>query len=378
MTSFPKPRALLFTTIQGHASIADAISRKLTAAGWLTLSAAFEDPGLVFYRWVYRHSPSLCRLYYNALFLPGIRNLIAMYTRKSHRNVFNTAVRSFPTEVIIGTSYGFDSLVLEDRDQQKKTGQAHPLFINIVVDPRTFFATNVVELADANCVFDEEIARSCKAAYPNAVVEPVGWFVRPEFNRQVSKSDMRKELQLNEDVTTILVTAGSEGEVKSAQLIPQLLALGKPIQIILACGSNEDLRKKFQPLVEQYAQSITQKFITLPFTKELHKYIRAADLLVGKAGPNTIFEAAACGTPFFATTHIAGQEDGNLDIIREHQLGFVEENLDKAKQLLSDIITSPEVLAKFEPSLKKLADYNDHSIDRLIVLMDKLKSTQKV
>lgn len=375
MSLSSKPRILLFTTIQGHASIADAIRRKLAAAGWDTSSAAFTDPSLNVYRWLYRHSPGLCWIYYNALFLPGIRNLIAMYTKKSHRSVFVSAMENFPCDVIIGTSYGFDSLILEQRAEQEKLGLPHPLFINIVVDPRTFFATNVVDLADANCVFDEVIAQLCKASRPFANIESTGWFVRPEFNQDTSKAEMRKELGLDPDKLTLLFAAGSEGEVKSAQLIPQLLALGEPIQIMLACGSNEELRRKFQSLADSYKNNPSQKFFTLPFTKKLHKYVRAADLLVGKAGPNTIFEAAACGTPFFATTHIAGQEDGNLDIIREHELGYVEENLDKAKQLLSEVIAQPELLKKFDEPMKKVASYNEKSVDRLLSIIQKLKQS---
>ena len=367
--------ALLFTTIQGHGSIADAIARKLEMAGWETHTAAFTDPGLVVYRWVYRYSPDLCRIYYNALYLPIIRDLVAAYTRNSHRSVFNTAMNSFPPDVIIGTSYGFDSLILRHRAAAKKAGRPHPLFINIVVDPRTFFETNVVDSADVNCVFDDQIAARCKQERPLATIDATGWFVRPEFNDQTPKTEMRESLGLDPNILTILFAAGSEGEVKSAQLIPQLLSQEKPIQIVLACGSNEELLHKFQTLVTQYAGNTSKKFIALPFTKELHKYVRAADLLVGKAGPNSIFEAAACGTPFFATTHIAGQEDGNLDIIREHQLGYVEENLDNAKELLSQIIAQPELLNKFDGPLKKLAEYNDHSINRLLKVIEKLRQS---
>jgi len=375
MFSTSAPRALLFTTIQGHASIADSISRKLTERGWHTLTAAFEDPGLAVYRWIYRYAPKLCRIYYNAIFLPQIRSLIAFYTKKSHRKVFQKALADFPTDVIIGTSYGFDSSVLELRRTLRKEGKPVPKFINIVVDPRTFFATNLVEEADVNCVFDEEIARRCRKFRPKAVVEPTGWFVRPEFNSRISKAAIRKELGLDPDRLTLLFVAGSEGETKSAQLIPPLLALGVPIQIILACGSNQKLRDSFQPIVERYAHHPDQTFITLPFTKELYKYVRAADLLVGKAGPNSIFEAAACGTPFFATTHIAGQEDGNLEIIQEFKLGYVEEDLSKAAKLLEQIVAMPEQLEQFNDSLKAMAAYNDRAIDRLLEVLSHSRNT---
>ena len=89
--------------------------------------------------------------------------------------------------------------------------------------------------------------------------------------------------------------------------------------------------------------------------------MQAADLVIGKAGPNSVFEAIATLTPFFATTHISGQEDGNLDIIRDLKVGYVEEDVKKASKLLFKIIEYPEQLKEFKPHLKKLADYNKNS-----------------
>lgn len=371
-------RALLFTTIQGHASIADSISKQLTARGWSTLTAAFADPALDVYRWVYRYAPWMCGLYYKALYWKFVRKQIAEYTKRSHRPTFEKAIHDFPTDVIIGTSYGFDSLTLELQKTVQSSGQKKPLFINIVVDPRTFFATNIVEDADLNCVFDEEIAQRCRTRFPGIHVVPTGWFVRPEFHDHHPKKELRRELGLDEDVLTFLFVAGSEGEVKSAQLIPELLKSAQPLQIILACGSNEKLRQKFQALVDEYKDVPNKRFITLPFTKELHKYVRSADLLIGKAGPNSIFEAAACGTPFFATTHITGQEDGNLEIIKEYKMGYVEENLDVAVNMLRNIIDYPEELKQFEEPLKKLATYNSQAIDKLTNEIEKLTSQSQL
>lgn len=44
------------------------------------------------------------------------------------------------------------------------------------------------------------------------------------------------------------------------------------------------------------------------------EYMVAADILVTKAGPGTIAEAAAVGLPIMVTSHLPGQEAGNVDI----------------------------------------------------------------
>jgi UDP-N-acetylglucosamine:LPS N-acetylglucosamine transferase len=98
--------------------------------------------------------------------------------------------------------------------------------------------------------------------------------------------------------------------------------------------------------------------------------MQASDLVIGKAGPNSVFEAVACLTPFFATTHIAGQEDGNLDIIRELKLGYVEEDSVKAAKLLHQIIENPKQLENFKENLNVLSDYNKQAKTKLKVLLD--------
>jgi UDP-N-acetylglucosamine:LPS N-acetylglucosamine transferase len=117
-----------------------------------------------------------------------------------------------------------------------------------------------------------------------------------------------------------------------------------------------------------------QKLIALKFVTNGEEYMQAADLVIGKAGPNTIFESVATLTPFFAITHIAGQEDGNLDLIRDHQLGYVEENISKAQKLLSDIIENPQQLQDFQPHLKEIADFNRQSKQKLLNLIDSIES----
>lgn len=372
-----QPRALIFSTIQGHASIAEALSSQLQHHHWLTHTASYADPALDVYRWVYRHAPQLCQYYYQAIQWTPVRHAIAAYTTHSHHPVFTQALHDFPAELFIGTSYGFDALILAEQRRRHQLHQPVPPFINIVVDPRTFFRTNVVPTADMNCVFDQTIADRCQAVLPQMKTVVTGWFVRDAFNSRQPKAVVRRQLGLAPDRLTLLFAAGSEGETKSARLIPQLLATARqPLQLILAAGSNQQLLQEFEPYVRQYAAHPQVRFHTLPFTRELHHYVRAADLMVGKAGPNSIFEAAACTTPFLATTHIAGQEDGNLEIIKEYQLGYVEEELPAAAQLLSQIIAQPDRLIQFVPSLQRLAQYNQAALDRLLAAVERLPTWQ--
>jgi 1,2-diacylglycerol 3-beta-galactosyltransferase len=61
--------------------------------------------------------------------------------------------------------------------------------------------------------------------------------------------------------------------------------------------------------------------VGLGFVTNMAEYMVAADILVTKAGPGTIAEAAAVGLPIMLTSFLPGQEAGNVDFVLENGFG---------------------------------------------------------
>jgi len=59
----------------------------------------------------------------------------------------------------------------------------------------------------------------------------------------------------------------------------------------------------------------------LGFVQNMAQWMVAADMLVTKAGPGTIAEAASVGLPVLLTSFLPGQEEGNVDFVLEHKFG---------------------------------------------------------
>jgi UDP-N-acetylglucosamine:LPS N-acetylglucosamine transferase len=233
-------------------------------------------------------------------------------------------------------------------------------FINVTTDPWTIHPIVFAAKPTLNVTFDEaSLAATDDCDFP-VKIQPWGWFVRQAYEAEYDQIKAKKLLGLDPQVLTFLLAGGSEGSQKISELLPHLLKSRQPLQIIVACGSN---RLMLQQVKYVHGRKLPAHITLIPlgFTHKLERYMRAADLVVGKAGPNMLFESVATKTPFFAITHISGQEDGNLDIIRKYQLGYVEERIPKAAQLLQDIIRHPEQLGAFRTQLEKLATYNQNS-----------------
>lgn len=62
--------------------------------------------------------------------------------------------------------------------------------------------------------------------------------------------------------------------------------------------------------------------VGLGFITNMAEYMVAADILITKAGPGTIAEAASVGLPVMLTSFLPGQEEGNVDFVVKGEFGM--------------------------------------------------------
>jgi 1,2-diacylglycerol 3-beta-galactosyltransferase len=185
---------------------------------------------------------------------------------------------------------------------------------------------------------------------------------------------VREQLNINPNKRMVLVMGGGEGVGSLSDIVNELYAKlrtqGVDATICVVCGRNEQLKEDLQTrcwdtVVSQSLnsyESLKSRFITkylsahasrsrriqaaldraaakaakgkdvaevpgnvdvipLGFVKNMAEYMVAADVLVTKAGPGTIAEAAAVGLPIMVTSHLPGQEAGNVDIVLDGGFG---------------------------------------------------------
>jgi UDP-N-acetylglucosamine:LPS N-acetylglucosamine transferase len=86
--------------------------------------------------------------------------------------------------------------------------------------------------------------------------------------------------------------------------------------------------------------------VGLGFVTNMAEYMVAADILITKAGPGTISEAAALSLPVLLTSYLPGQEEGNVDYVVDGKFGgFVDDRDPTAVgEEISDWLLSPKKL----------------------------------
>lgn len=365
-----KQKIAVFTTPQGHASIADAIQEKIErfAGDRYEVVQYFSDAMLMReYGMVYKFAPYIFSIPYN---LSKIEQA-ARVSKKILLHKFTDPLSDFieveQPDLCINTNFVYNAGL------EKICAEKNIPFINVLANPGTVHPLEVSTQANYNLTFDSATQFSLENLYPDCTFFPTGWFVRDVFESEYSPTNMREKFEIPVDAFHMLIVSGSEGTSSILKILPSLLRVNEPAVITVACG-------KSRLLAEQV--SMTAKFVrtvspnveirVLPFTKKIHEYMQSSDLVVGKAGPNTLFETVATKTPFFAITHVAGQEDVNLEIIADEKLGFVEESVLGASRLLAAVITDTSLLSPFEKPIERMAQHNKKAGSELLKLIEKL------
>jgi 1,2-diacylglycerol 3-beta-galactosyltransferase len=175
--------------------------------------------------------------------------------------------------------------------------------------------------ADLTVVPAQEVyQRAIERGVPPERIRLLGHPVHPKFEDvSETKAEIRKSLGLPPETAIALLMAGGEG---GGKLLPTTLALAKsklPFHLVVVTGRNAALKAK----LEELAPSLPTPMTVLGFRNDVPELMRAADLLVTKAGPGAIAEASIAEVPVVVYDFVPGQERGNLDYVRTNGIGVV-------------------------------------------------------
>ncbi len=348
------------TINMGHWSIAQAFAEKLQKKGYD--AKVYKKKDWLYYVYIpfYQHFPNALYYPYKLTQLKPIVQTGKYITQLFYKQWIKL-IKQNHYNLMINTYYAGVS------SAEKASKVTHIKFLNFIANPYNIHPAEIATDYGLNLVFDDYMKKKVQKIYPQAQYETVGWLVRPEYEESYNKLKIRQKMKLKNKLTFLIVT-GSHGMGKSEQLIKEICRANIKLQLIIICGKNKKLKKN----LNKFAQNFDHATINLKiigFTKKLHLYMQAANLVIGKAGPNTIFESTATLTPFFAFSNIKGNESGNLDLIKKYKLGFVNKNLQQASNLIIELAQNPSKLNQFDKPIKKMAKYNKqaiHKIEKLI------------
>ena len=323
----PSARAtLLFATIAaggGHVAsaraMAEAIERSYPeqfAVGIADFMAevgatVFDQRHKAMWRWALRY-PQSARLGQRVIdALPQLamrvqRRLLASFARLAAAHL-----QRDPVDLIV-SNHGLltTGLALAKR----RHGLDLPV-LTFATEPHAISAYWADPWADHVLVPSEAIRQTLtRMGIPSNRLEVVGYPVQQAFLAARSKPEARTLLRL-ENRFTCLVSLGSEGvSGRPTALVEALHAETPTPQLVVICGKNEVLKRKL--LAVQMPGVRIEGYVG-----NMADHIAASDVVIGKAGPASVYETLAVGRPVLVTGYAGLNERGVARFLERHSLG---------------------------------------------------------
>lgn len=156
---------------------------------------------------------------------------------------------------------------------------------------------------------------------PSKHIHVLGMPVDPDFavGAAAAVAERRHALHLDAHLPVVLLAGGGEGTSGLAEAVQVVASQYLGVQLLVVTGRNRQLYAHLQHMLRGFH---TRTHI-LGFVQNMPDLMRAADVIVTKAGPGTISEAVTCGLPIVLTGALPGQEVGNIDFVLRNGLGVL-------------------------------------------------------
>jgi 1,2-diacylglycerol 3-beta-galactosyltransferase len=200
----------------------------------------------------------------------------------------------------------------------KALGTKRPPFYTVVTDLITTHALWFDTRADCT-LLPTESARERALHYhmPPDRLEVVGLPVAEKYCAPIgNKITLRHRLGWPADLPMVLIVGGGDGMGPLAKTARAVDESGLRLGLVVVCGRNVKLQASLQ------SQTWENPAFIYGFTRDMADFMRAADVIVTKAGPGTIAEALNANLPIILYAKIAGQEDGNVSFVESEGAGI--------------------------------------------------------
>ena len=217
-------------------------------------------------------------------------------------------------------------------------GKQRPPFVIMVTDLVTTHALWYHRGTDL-CLVPTESAhqRALACGLKPDQIKVVGLPVADRFCQPAGDpAEKRVRLGWPADRPVILLVGGGEGMGPIEKTAESIAAARLPATLVIITGRNKDLKKRLE------TRQWPIPTLIYGFVREMPDFMRAADILVTKAGPGTISEAFIAGLPMVLYSRLPGQEDGNVTYVTSHGAGVWAPQPEHIVSTIKDWLENPD------------------------------------
>ena len=368
----------------GHRAIAKAIYGflKINAdrEGWEVNYAEVKIPYSIIndvYVLMYRFLPLSNRITNKLMKKDNIRRLFLELLEYDGSVGIKKIINNYQPDLVISSYFLHTHALVKLR---KELTHKYMIY-TIVTDPWTMNPLAFVPEADKSFVYDEiGVKEGLKYGVEKQRLVQTGWWVRSEMyneelKTQTSKLKIRNELGFTDDRKVVFIGGGSLGTNAMLKFLPVLLLVKRKVGVVFNTGTDElayNTVEQYAKLLKRLKRNSLVQIKNLGWIDNMAEVLSICDIVFGKAGPNFLFDVVAMGKPFVSITHVGGQEDGNIELIRKKGLGWVREKGNSAVEFLLKYLDDPEKYEnKYKVPIEVEARRNRGSLEKIVEIIKK-------
>jgi len=230
-------------------------------------------------------------------------------------------IRTFKPQAILNTNEMFNSAVGSALDQL----DTHMPYFTVVTDFADVHALWFSNEPDVYFLASDWVrVRALENEMKPEKLIVSGIPVDPIYEEPISnKARLRKKLRIEPNLPTFIIVGGDR--VKNVlETVEALEGLEHDFQVVAIAGGNDRLFLDLVKLKTKFPLHVHH------FLNDMPEWLRAADVLITKAGGLILSEGLAAGLPILIIHYLPGQEEGNVRYVLSHQAGALPANTGEA------------------------------------------------
>lgn len=282
---------------------------------------------------------------------PVMVNSLTTLVRPYFKTSFRRLLASHPADVIVSFHPVPNRLLALEAAQAGLNVSTATVVLDFLSAPAFWFAGGLHLYV---VPYAEMVERAGRLSASPFRVEALGMPVRQQIRDglKLSPSEAKALLGVDQSRPLALLLGGGDGVGPLERVVYRLLQRRPRATIAVIAGRNQRLRQRLTQVGQSYPLRVEG------FTQRMDLWLRATDILVTKAGPNTLAEAFVMGLPTVLYTAIPGQEEGNVALVKKYGAGLWAPGPRKSAAAVMSLLDDPSRRKRTARQARSLATPN--------------------
>lgn len=187
---------------------------------------------------------------------------------------------------------------------------------------------------------------------PESQLRVFPFIIDEKFSMLLSASEVatiKQKYGFTDDKKCVLIIGGGDGIPHGRDILKGLLQASLDVEITIVCGKNRHLYAEALELQQQYPS--LKVFAFVDFVYEL---LNASDIVITKCGASTIMEILMMKKIPVINDYIWEQELGNMEFVRDNELGIFERNIAKLPSIVRRLVSDAQEYQHFQRNIERM------------------------